>query len=46
MGYPETATGYLVKDQKNWTNFEKGEVGQPTFHQPRATPPSCQFFRC
>jgi hypothetical protein len=26
MGYPETATGFLVNDQKNWTKFEKKEV--------------------
>jgi hypothetical protein len=28
MGYPETATGFLVNDQKNWTKFEKKEVFQ------------------
>lgn len=27
MGYPETATGFMVNDQKNWTQFEKKEVG-------------------
>jgi hypothetical protein len=26
MGYPETAEGFLVKDTKNWSTFEKGEV--------------------
>ena len=26
MGYPETATGFLVNDQKKWTEFEKKEV--------------------
>lgn len=26
MGYPETATGFMVNDQKNWTQFEKKEV--------------------
>jgi hypothetical protein len=26
MGYPETATGFLVNDQKEWTKFEKKEV--------------------
>jgi hypothetical protein len=26
MGYPETAEGFMVNDQKNWTKFEKKEV--------------------
>lgn len=26
MGYPETATGFAIKDQKKWTEFEKYEV--------------------
>jgi len=26
MGYPETATGFMVNDQKNWTQFEKKDV--------------------
>lgn len=26
MGYPETAEGFMVHDQKNWTKFEKKEV--------------------
>jgi len=25
MGYPETAEGFMVNDQKNWTKFEKKE---------------------
>ena len=25
MGYPETATGFAIKDQKKWTEFEKYE---------------------
>ena len=35
MGYPETAEGFMVNDQKEWTKFEKKEVrvhvaGHPT----------------
>ena len=26
MGYPETAEGFMVNDQKEWTKFEKKEV--------------------
>jgi hypothetical protein len=26
MGYPESAEGFMVNDQKNWTKFEKKEV--------------------
>lgn len=26
MGYPETATGFMVNSQKEWTKFEKKEV--------------------
>ena len=25
MGYPETAEGFMIKDQKKWTDFEKQE---------------------
>ena len=32
MGYPETATGFLVNDQKKWTEFEKKEVRGLTPH--------------
>jgi len=26
MPYPETAEGFMINDQKNWTDFEKKEV--------------------
>lgn len=26
MGYPETAEGFMIEDQKKWTSFKKQEV--------------------
>ena len=26
MGYPDTAEGFMIEDQKNWTDFKKQEV--------------------
>ena len=26
MGYPDTFEGFMIKDQKKWTDFEKKEV--------------------
>lgn len=26
MPYPETAEGFMINDQKKWTDFEKKEV--------------------
>jgi hypothetical protein len=26
MGYPDTFEGFMIKDQKNWTDFHKQEV--------------------
>lgn len=30
MGYPETAEGFMINDQKNWTDFKKQEVSPRT----------------
>lgn len=31
MPYPETAEGFMINDQKDWTNFEKKEVCDATW---------------
>lgn len=31
MPYPESATGFMINDQKKWTEFEKKEFKMKTF---------------
>ena len=29
MGYPDTFEGFMIEDQKKWTEFKKKEVNKP-----------------